>query len=575
MELLSFILLVSVLIFIHEAGHFAFARLFGVKVLEFSIGFGPKLLRIRGRETEYCLCIFPFGGFVKMLEESKVAQALPLEDRKRSFESKALWQRMIIVLAGPLMNVAFPIFLFTAVYWGDREFAPATIGQIFPGRPADGMLKIGDRVLSIDGQKVSNFPELTRIVGGKPGKELRLAIDRSGRQVDVVVVADDDREVDDLQRIKHVGRLGVMPTFPAAVVGVARPDSPAAASGLRTFDVIVAINGRKVERFAELVTLLFANHGGSVIVSYLRPQPVNGALGGMGELALYSPGIATLTPLAHESTGRDEEVKKIDDIDDAILDMLTRTGLESSDMYTAFVPEGSSEWRAGLRVGDRIVTLNGKPQRLWQSFEAQIKANAASRLELAWTRNGQPMAGAFQVRKERWNDEVGQPFERYVFRTQHFLPDAQARTVPNEHRLTYAVSHALLQTWEVIGFVTTGVARIFQGRMSLRDMSGPITIFDIAGRAAARGTSDFMWAMALISINLGLINLLPIPVLDGGHLLFFTIEGVMQRPVSQRVREVLSLLGMVFLILIMAVAFKNDLEKRWDVIAQQLKEIVS
>ncbi len=570
MELLSFILLVSVLIFIHEAGHFAFARLFGVKVLEFSIGFGPKLIRIRGRETEYCLCIFPFGGFVKMLEESKLAEPLSDGEKKRSFESKALWQRMVIVLAGPLMNVAFPVLLFTAVYFGDREFAPATIGQVFPGRPADGKLQTGDRVLSIDGEKVSNFPELTRLVAGKPGKELRVAIDRGGRQVDVAVIADDDREVDDLQRVKHIGRLGVMPTFPAAVIGVARPGSPASASGLRTFDVIVAVNGRKIERFAELVELLSSNHGDNVIVSYLRPAPASSALGGMGELALYSPGIATLTPLR-----RDSELKKVDNFDEALSDLLSRTGLESSDMYVAFVPEGSSEWRAGLRVGDRILTLNGTPQRLWQSFEVQIKANASSRLELVWTRNGQPMAGSFQVRKERWNDEVGQPFERYVFRTQHFLPDAQARTVPNEHRLTYAVTHALEQTWEVIGFVTTGVARIFQGRMSLRDMSGPITIFDIAGRAAARGTSDFMWAMALISINLGLINLLPIPVLDGGHLLFFTIEGVMRRPVSQRVREVLSLLGMAFLILLMAVAFKNDVEKRWDVIKEQLREIVS
>jgi regulator of sigma E protease len=570
LELLSFILLVSALIFIHEAGHFAFARLFGVKVLEFSIGFGPKLMRFRGRETEYCIGIFPFGGFVKMLEESKAAQEIAPEDRKRTFESKPLWQRMVIVLAGPLMNVMVPVFLFTAVYMEDREFASPTIGVIFPGRPAEGKLKMGDRVLAVDGQKVSNFPEFSRIVASRPGKELRLAVDRGGRQQDVVVVADDDREVDGLERVTHVGRLGVMPTFPASAVGVARQDSPAAASGLRTFDVIVALNGRKIERYAELIEHLSANDGGSVIVSYLRPQPVSAALGGLGELALYTPGIATLTPLRRETA-----VKKVDDTEDAAADVLLRTGLESSDMYVAFVPEGSSEWRAGLRVGDRIVSLNGKPQRLWQAFKEQLKANASQKLDIAWLRNGQPMGGSFQVRKERWANEVGQSFERYVFRTQHFAPEAKMRTVPNDHRLAYAMARGISQTWDVIGFVTTGVVRIFQGRMSLRDMSGPITIFDIAGRAAARGTSDFMWAMALISINLGLINLLPIPVLDGGHLLFFTLEGVMRRPVSQRVREVLSLAGMAFLIFLMAVAFKNDVEKRWDVIRQQLREIVS
>jgi regulator of sigma E protease len=570
LELLSFILLVSALIFIHEAGHFAFARLFGVKVLEFSIGFGPKLIRLRGRETEYCIGIFPFGGFVKLLEESKLALPIAPEDKKRSFEARPLWQRMVIVLAGPLMNVLFPVLLFAAVYMDDREFAPPTIGVIFPGRPAEGKLRLGDRILSVDGKKVSNFPELTRLIADKPGQELRLAVDRGGRQLDVALVADDDREVDGLDRVTHVGRLGVMPIFQASAIGIARQDSPAAASGLRTFDVIVAVNGRKIERFVELVEQLSANDGASVIVSYLRPGPVTDALGGLGELALYTSGITTLTPLRRERV-----VKPLDDVDDAVADVLARTGLESSDMYVAFVPEGSSEWRAGLRVGDRVVTLNGKPQRLWQAFKEQLKANAAQKLDIAWMRNGQPMAGSFQVRKERWTNEVGQPFERYVFRTQHFAPEAKMRTVPNERRLAYALTRGVSQTWEVMGFVTTGVVRIFQGRMSLRDMSGPITIFDIAGRAAARGTSDFMWAMALISINLGLINLLPIPVLDGGHLLFFTLEGVMRRPVSQRVREVLSLAGMAFLILLMAVAFKNDVEKRWDVIREQLRAIVS
>ena len=127
MDLLYFILLVSILIFIHESGHFAFAKIFGVKVITFSIGFGPKIFRIRGKETEYCVGLLPFGGFVKMLEGRGTERILP-EDRARTFESQALWKRIVIVLAGPAMNVLFPLALYTSVYMDDREFLPPTVG---------------------------------------------------------------------------------------------------------------------------------------------------------------------------------------------------------------------------------------------------------------------------------------------------------------------------------------------------------------------------------------------------------------------------------------------------------------
>src|SRR5262249_18054186 len=155
-DLLYFILLISILIFIHESGHFAFAKIFGVKVLTFSIGFGPKIIRIRGKETEYCVGILPFGGFVKMLEESKRAEPRLPEERPGTFESQALWKRVVIVLAGPAMNILFPIFLFASVYLEDKEYLPPTVGAIVPGWPAEGRLKPGDRILSVDGTSVTS-----------------------------------------------------------------------------------------------------------------------------------------------------------------------------------------------------------------------------------------------------------------------------------------------------------------------------------------------------------------------------------------------------------------------------------
>jgi regulator of sigma E protease len=154
------------------------------------------------------------------------------------------------------------------------------------------------------------------------------------------------------------------------------------------------------------------------------------------------------------------------------------------------------------------------------------------------------------------------------------VPTAPDATVPNPHPLFYAMRRGVEQTENVIRFIAVGFVRILQGRASLASVSGPITIYDIAGQAGARGTADFVWAMAVISVNLGLINLLPIPVLDGGHLFFFVIEWVRRRPVSLRVREVASLVGMTVLFLLVLVAFKNDVQRKWDVIGH-IRQILS
>ena len=569
MDLLYFILLISILIFVHESGHFAFAKVFGVKVITFSIGFGPKIVRLRGKETEYCIGILPFGGFVKMLEESKLSEPLLPEDKHRTFESKALWKRIVIVLAGPAMNVFFPIVLYTSVFFEDRDLLPPTVGVVLPGHPADQRLKAGDRIVSVDGTSVTSFPEVQRIAARSAGKSLKFSVLRDGKSVETAITPADEIEVRELDVVEHVGRVGILPRFPAAVIGVPRTDSTAYRAGLRTFDRITAVNGRKIDRFVDLVTTLAANRGDTVVLTYLRPVEVPRAMGGLVDMAVFDPGVATLTPIPRSAQGTPPP----DDADGRAADVLARSGLESADMYVAFVPQGSSEWKAGLRAGDRITTRDGAPQKLWMSMEDEIVAGASRMHELSWTRAGEPMAGMFQIRKEQWDDEFGQHYERYVFRTDHWMPFAPDAYVPNPSLITYALRRGLEETASVIKFIGVGFVRIVQGRISLASVSGPITMYDIAGQAGAKGTTYFVWAMALISVNLGLINLLPIPVLDGGHLFFFLIEALRRRPLSLRVREVASLVGMALLVLLMLVAFKNDVERRWDVIVAQVRDI--
>lgn len=589
MDLVYFVLFVSSLIFIHELGHFAFAKLFRVKVLTFSIGFGPKLLKVRGKETEYCIGVLPFGGFVKMLEEGKTDVPILPEDRGRTFEAQKLWKRVVIVLAGPAMNIVFPVALYTSVYLEDREFLPPTVGVVFPGKPAEGKLFAGDVVLAIDDVKVGSFPDVQKAFAKRAGSAVRVQVERDGKVVDVAITPADEVEVvepAELELYEHVGRVGIAPSYALPVIGIPRTDSPAFRAGLRTFDRITAVNGRKVDTFVDLVRVLSLNRGDNVVLTYVRPQAAPRALGGLADLAVLETGIASLSPRPPE------EGATMRDADPAARerDVTGRTGIESAEMYVAFVPEGSSEWRAGLRAGDRITHLDGVAARMWKvdrrgghvlddtTLVGMLFREPNRTRELVWTRDGERMSGTFQLRRERWDDELGQNYARYVFRSTHWAPRATPKLVPNPSPVFYAVRRGFEQTGNAIKFIVVGFVRIVQGRVSLAAVSGPITLYDVAGDAGAKGTTYFVWAMAVTSVNLGLINLLPIPILDGGHLMLFLVEWVRRRPVSLRTRERVSLVGMSILVLLMLVAFKNDVTRKrewWDVIRLQVRELTS
>src|SRR5215471_6314792 len=172
MDLLYFIVLTSSLIFVHEFGHFMLAKAFGVKVLTFSLGFGPKILRLRGRETEYSIGLLPLGGYVSMLEASK-AEVVHPEDRKRTLESLPVYKRVLIVLAGPMMNLLFPVLLYFSVFISSASFLPPTVGVVLPNHPADGKLFPGDRIMTVNGEDVFTFDELKHIISQNPGKLLK------------------------------------------------------------------------------------------------------------------------------------------------------------------------------------------------------------------------------------------------------------------------------------------------------------------------------------------------------------------------------------------------------------------
>jgi regulator of sigma E protease len=560
MDLLYFVILVSSLIFVHELGHFLFAKAFGVKVITFSLGFGPKVLKLRGRETEYCISLLPLGGYVKMLEASKTDVVLP-EERKRTFESLPVFKRIVIVLAGPVMNLLFPVLLYFAVFVGDGPFLPPTVGIVLPNHPAAGKLRPGDRIMSIDGHEVGTFDEVKRIIGSSPAKTLKLVVFRDNRQVDVEITTEETverREIDVKQReldiTQRIGTIGVQPSAPAAVIGVPNPDSPAYRAGLRTFDVITNVGGMPVRRFMDLTNALSENAGETLPVTYLRPVGVPDALGGLADMAVFESGVVALTPDPAGST------------------LFERAGIELADLYLAIVPQDSYLYKAGLRPGDKILRLDDDEVPAWSTFCERVLAapDKPHRLDYQAARDGRVRSGTFQIRREDFTDQHGQTFSRYIIPMQHWIPLAPDERVEHPTPFRYAFEKAVEETVDVTRFTLVGIVRLLQGRMSWKALSGPITIYEVAGEEGRKGADYFVWVMALLSINLGLLNLLPIPVLDGGHLMFFAIEGVLRKPLPLRTREIAHIVGMAILFGLMLMAFKNDVERRWDVIRGQI-----
>src|SRR5690606_38768989 len=186
-QILPVVILLGGLVFVHELGHFLVAKAFRVKVLTFSLGFGPKILGFRKGETDYRLSLLPLGGYVRMAGEDPT-QPLPPEDRGRGFLEQPPWKRMLIALAGPAFNLVFPILVYFVVFAFQTQGIAPQVGQVVPGMPAaEAGLLPGDRILEVDGEKIYAFQDLRRVIDPHPGRPLAFVVDRGGEQVRLTV----------------------------------------------------------------------------------------------------------------------------------------------------------------------------------------------------------------------------------------------------------------------------------------------------------------------------------------------------------------------------------------------------
>ncbi|MFK7986847.1 MAG: RIP metalloprotease RseP [Sandaracinaceae bacterium] len=559
MEVLYFIVLVGVLIFVHELGHFVWAKFFGVRVLKFSLGFGPRLFGFSRGETEYVIAAFPLGGYVRMLGENPY-DTIQEADEGRAFSQLPLLKRVVIVFAGPAMNLLLPLLLFFVVYMGDTTTRPAVIGTVFPDQPADGVLEPGDRVLSVDGDEITTFYELARIIEAHPEEELELVVERGEDERTVTLTPFRARRVRPLDLIDEIGRVGIKPHHPLAVIGVTSPSSPAAVAGLRTGDRVVAVGGHPArQRWLDLQRAFAGNRGSTVPLSYMRPTPVEGALGGLIELDVYEPRITQIAP----EPGPGEA--------------LERAGLEPVDLYVSHVTAPATTRSAALLPGDRLVALDGRSLRMWATMLSDIEVEPERRHELTWRRGDQQVTREFQLRAAAsvTSDDADQRIlvldpdtGRQIATLDHDYPWVLDEPIETPSPILYAIDQSFRITAELMEVTVYSVVRLVQGRLSVRSIGGPLQVLEATEAAAREGALNYLMLMAFISINLGLINLLPIPMLDGGHLMFFLVEALTRRPVSTRVREVASLIGLVLLISLMVLAFKNDIERRWPEIRE-------
>ena len=543
MSFVYFLLLVGVLVIIHEFGHFVAAKLLDVRVLRFSIGYGRPLFRIKGAETEYQLAVFPVGGYVRILgvDDAPDAEA---RDRGRSFANRPLWQRLVIIFAGPAANLILPILIYFVFFAGHTELPAAVVGDVFEDSPAARAgIASGDTVLAVDGKSVRYWEELERAIRARGGDEVTLKLQRGARVFEkyVVPIADVVRKRDG--QVSAQGRIGITRAPFVPLVGIIDPGSPAGRAGMVTGDLIVNIDGRPVENWSGVAAGLGGGARRTNIV-YLRGTEVPG----VPQVRLLEARFADLMP----------ETRL-----DATLGRTAYTGLENAEMFVAHVDPGTPADLAGLRRGDLITAVDGQVVKHWALLDQKLLSDPGRTWTISWrrTQDGKVVERSAQLtqvwRKEL--DQYGHTVERLVLGARNDVERGQGKLVPIDGRFGYAVSKAVERTGETIALMAAGFAGVLKGDKPSESLGGPLTMYRVASVSGEQGWDSFLLLLALISVNLGLLNLLPVPVLDGGHVVVFAIEAVRRRPLSDRARERIQSAGLALIGLITLLALTNDL----------------
>jgi regulator of sigma E protease len=446
--LLAFLVTLGVLIVVHEWGHFRVARACGVKVLKFSIGFGPTLWKRQIGETEWAISALPLGGFVRMLDEREGPVAP--DELHRAFNRKTLLQRSAVVVAGPVANLVLAVLLYAASSWIGTQEPSAVIGS-----PAAGSLA-----------------------------------ERAGLQAGQWVRRWSPAEAEQWQDVASLTDLRWQLTRAALDARDLRLEVTGAGGGGR-HAVVLALSGLQAgEADAELVRR-----------------------------------IGLVTPYSEPVLGD--------------------------------VKPGGPAARAGLQAGDRVLRVDGHDVVDATSLRAQIRASGArgDPMPQSWQIDRSGRSLAIEIKPMRIEDR-GQQIGRI---------EAVVGSRPQMVLVTLGFAEGLLQgvgrTWDMSMMSLRMFGRMLIGEASLKNLSGPLTIADYAGQSAELGLAYYLGFLAVVSVSLGVLNLLPLPMLDGGHLLYYLIEGAIGRPISDLWTARLQRGGFMVILLMMSLALYNDVAR--------------
>jgi len=453
-SLISVAVILGFMILIHEFGHYAVAKLLGVRVEQFAIGFGKRLVGFRKGETDYRINAIPLGGYVKMSGENPMDRHT---DDPREFLNHSRWHRFLIAIAGPAMNILLAILLLTGVFFVHPEYAPADdpaiVGSVKPDSPAAkvGVLP-GDRIVKIDGIENPNWEEVLNRDAINVNQRLHVVIQRGNTTFEKDVVPQP-------VTVHQIGSSGWFPSEPV-IVGSLEPDMPAAKAGIKLSDKILAVDGKPVASMPALVDTLQETKTNPIDLTVAR-----------GDQILHFVIQPVLTTIPGATPG-----------DDWLSSLLRKIGLMRA-------PKEQQWYRIGFA---------GAP--------APIKVEKLS---------------------------LGEAFSRSI----------------SENKTN---SVLLLEL----------VGKLVQRKVPLKTVSGPIGIAQMTGQAArAKGWAPLLILTCLISLNLGIFNLLPIPIMDGGVILLLFIETLMRRDISLPVKERIYQAAFVFLVLFAIIVIFNDISK--------------